>query len=579
MGRGILRKYNPIDHFLVFFKNLKFRKKLFISYITVIIIPIIILGIYSYEQAKTFLLNEAKQGLSESVGQIAENINSKFKRYNSIIYFVIYNQQVVQIVNNEDYNYFQEYVNYTEILDPIFMTILNLDNDMESIVIYTSNKNITERSNSIQLLDRIKDNSWFQSVSSDHLVHWVFDNNALLGLARFYEPFRGAPLNILYTKMKYGQVFDIDMKSVRQYNLYISDASNNTIFSEINIDDSKFKGVEELLPGSAAGDVKINGTRYILIKKQINETGWTLSCLCPVDTIAINANKIVEAMVIIILACLITLIFITWIFSNTFVKRIINLNNKMKLAEDGDLKLQIASSSKDEIGDLTNRFGTMLKNINTLIDEVYHSKIIQKEAEMKALQAQINPHFLYNTLSLINWKAIQIDAMEISQITRNVSKFYRTILNKGKDIISIQDEVTSTKCYIDIQLALHNYSFEVEYNLDEAIYKYDMIKIILQPIVENAIEHGIDMLPEKNGKLTVSGLFREDCIQFGIEDTGPGMEPDKLGRIFLQDSGGYGLKNVQERLTIFFGAEYGIKVTSEIGKGTSILVTIPHYRA
>jgi two-component system, sensor histidine kinase YesM len=573
-----LQKYNPVYYFLKFFKNLKFKKKLFFSYIVISIIPITILGIYSFEQAKNFLLIEAEQGLNESISQIAETLNSKFKRYNDIVYFVTYNQQVTQIINNEDSSYFQKYVDYTEVLDPLFISITSINNEIDSMVIYTSNSNITERSNSIQSIDRIKSNSWFNSVMSDQLVHWMIDNQSLIGLTRFHQPFKNASLNILYTKMRYNLVFDIDMNNVREYGIFITDNNSNMIFSKSNIDDSKYNSNDKLLSESQEGIIKINGIQYILIKRKIDETGWLLSYLCPVNAIAINAGKIVEAMIIIIVACLIILLFITWVFSNTLVKRIYNLNYKMRLAEEGNLNLDVSSGSKDEIGELTNRFGKMLKNISILIDEVYQGKILQKEAEMKALQAQINPHFLYNTLSLINWKAIQIGDMEISLITRNISKFYRTILNKGRDVISIEDEIANIKCYVDIQLALHNYSFSVEYDFEDEIYEYDMIKIILQPIVENALEHGIDLLTERNGKLVISGLVKDKSILFIIEDNGPGMDEEILDNIFSIDTGGYGLKNIQDRLKVFFGAEFGIKISSIIGKGTSVTIKIPQYK-
>lgn len=578
MVKRFMKGNNPLQQFLIIFKNLKFKHKLFISYIVVIIFPLIILGLYSYGQAKSFLLNEAKQGLNESVRQITENLNSKFKRYDTVVSFIVYNTQVVQIINNEDESYFQRYVNYTEILDPLFTTVININNDIDSLVIYSGNDSITERSNSIQLLDRIRQKSWFKEVVADRRVHWIMEDKTIIGLCRFYEPFKNAPLNLIYVKMKYNNIFDIEMKNIKEYGIFVSDKKRNIIFSQNNIGDSRLSNVEKQIALLSQGEVKINGVRCILIKNQIDETGWTLSYLSPVSSIAINAEKIVGATVIIILGCLIILIFVTWIFSNTLVKRINNLNNKMKLVKEGNLRIEVSSASKDEVGELTNQFGAMLKNINTLIDEVYHSKIVQKEAEMKALQAQINPHFLYNTLSLINWKAICIDNMEISQITRNVSKFYRTVLNKGENIISIVDEIANTKCYLEIQLAMHNNGFDVEYRLDDEIFEYDMVKTILQPIVENAIEHGIYNKADGRGKLCLTGFSKDECIFFIIEDNGPGIEKEMLDNIFKQNSGGYGMKNVQERLKIFFGEEYGLSISCETGRGTCVTVRIPKFR-
>ena len=210
-------------------------------------------------------------------------------------------------------------------------------------------------------------------------------------------------------------------------------------------------------------------------------------------------------------------------------------------------------------------------------DEIYKSRIIQKEAEMKALQAQINPHYLYNTLSLINWKAIQIDAMEISQIARNISRYYRTVLNNGKDIISVEDELSNTRSYLDIQLVMHDNSFDVSYDIDQGILGYKMIKIILQPIVENAIEHGIEKLKDHRGHIWIEGYQESEHIVLKVRDNGPGMQPEILSDILTLESSGYGLKNVNQRLTLFFGQDSGLKVFSAPGEGTEISVRIPKF--
>lgn len=559
------------------FKNLRFKKKLFLSYLVVIIIPITVLGLYSYNQAERFLLNQQMQGLSESVRQISENLNYKLNRYNTVISFLVFNSQIIQIVNNQDANYFDKYISFSGTLDPLINTILSTNNDIDKILIYTNNSNLTERADSINSLSRIERAPWFSRVITQRKLHWVIENRELTGFFRFPEPYKHAPLNLLSIKMKYDKVFDIHINKLSEYGIFVSDHENDILFSKNTIGNKKLHEQESTIIVSEEGKATINGVDCILIKKRIEEAGWNLYFYSPVSSVVIDASEIIKATIIIIFLCLGILILITFVFSNTFVKRIDNLNKKMKIVEDGNLRINVFSSSKDEIGELTNSFGKMLNKINTLIDEVYSSKIVQKEAELKALQAQINPHFLYNTLSLINWKAITIDAMEISQITTNVSKFYRTILNKGRDVISVKDEVALTKCYIEIQLALHKNSFDVEYYISDEIYSYYMNKIILQPIVENAIEHGIDHKLEGRGKLILSGYTHNGSLYFKIQDNGPGFPKEKIHTIFSTDTGGYGLKNVQERIRFFFGDEYGMSIADEKGMGTCVTVKIPQY--
>jgi two-component system sensor histidine kinase YesM len=218
----------------------------------------------------------------------------------------------------------------------------------------------------------------------------------------------------------------------------------------------------------------------------------------------------------------------------------------------------------------------MVNRINTLINEVYKGKLFQKEAEMKALQAQINPHFLYNSLSLINWKAIEAKQPDISRITLLLSKFYRTSLNKGKNITSIKDEISNIQSYIDIQLMMHDNGFDVEYELDDKIMEYCIPNLLLQPIVENAIDHGIDMNTERKGVIKVSGRYKEeDVIEISVSDNGVGMSEETAHQMLTESSKGYGVKNVNERIKHFYGEEYGITVKSIEGEGTDIIIRIP----
>jgi two-component system sensor histidine kinase YesM len=566
---------NILYMLLVAFKNLKFRRKLFISYIAVIIIPIIVLGLYSYTQARIYLLDQAKQGFSESVKQMTGNMNFKLDKYETMISFVNFNKQVLQAIDTDDKSYAQICIDYDEILGSLFNNITALNTDIKSLVIYSENKIVFNGDGPIQSMSIVKLKPWYNDVMKDYTVHWVVEGHSFLGLCRIYEPSSALPSNLLYVDINYDYVFNANMGNIGEYGILITDNSSNVVFSKNNIINRRLSGAEKQVIGLNEGEIKINGVQNILIKGQINKAGWTLYFYKPVNSIAINVKSIISATILIILCCLIFLLFITWIFSVTFVKRINDLNGKMKLVEEGNLKIEVSSGSDDEIGELINRFSKMLQNINILIDEVYRSHIIQKEAEMRALKAQINPHFLYNTLSMINWEAIQIKSDKIGHVTRSLSKFYRTILNNGKNSISVAGEISNARSYIDIQLALHNNSFQVEYIIDDCVREYYMINIILQPIIENALEHGVFQKPEGGGILTVSSFIKEECIYLTIEDNGPGMDKEMLDKIFLFKSSGYGLINVQERLTIIFGEEYGISACSEPGKGTCVTVRIP----
>jgi two-component system sensor histidine kinase YesM len=326
-----------------------------------------------------------------------------------------------------------------------------------------------------------------------------------------------------------------------------------------------------------SGVVNQGGARYLVIQGATSDAGWRFSFLTPYRSLGRDAGGILRATAVVVGGCVVLLAILIWVFSRTFVGRIHQLNQSMQAVAEGDLHADIHSNTKDEIGELTNRFGSMVKRINSLITEVYKSRIVRREAEIRALQAQINPHFLYNTLSLINWKAKLIEATEICDIVRAMTKYFRTTLSKGHDVITVRAELENVRSYVYIQQALHDRSFSVEYQVDQAVYPYYTLKLLLQPIVENAILHGLDRSKRPGKHLIVAAEKREERIVFTVSDDGAGM-PAGAAAEAETFGNGYGLRNVRERIRHFFGEDYGVQVMSAIGRGTTATITIPAYR-
>ncbi len=559
-----------------YYKNLKFRNKLFISYIITIIIPVLILGAYSYYQSKTFLLDQATNGLYDSIKQGSDKINYRIERYNGLMDIIAYNKRVKQILNNNYRYYSILFVDIIEQIDPLFNNVLNQNDDVSDISIYTGN-NVPEYGSFIISLDRIEKEQWYTSLNEGGLTKWFKTESEIFGARKVYNEFTES-FDVVYIKINKEKLFtNLDFIANSKYATFIFNNENDVIYEENMmpevLQDTSAGKISSLKPGI----VKINGESLMLVKGEIPEAGWNINYLVPIKAITLSAKAFVSITVIIIFSCLVLLMILSWIFSNAFVKRLHDLNKKIHLVQKGDMQVEIQSPYTDEIGELTTSFGTMLDNINHLISEVYQSKIIQKEAELKVLQAQINPHFLYNTLSIINWKAIEIDAEEISQLTVNVSNFYRSVLNRGKNLILLKNEIQNMKIYIDIQLIMHNNSFDVVYDIDEEILEYETINIILQPIVENAIVHGIEKKETGRGLLKISGRQIEDNIKITVEDNGVGMEASAEEAVLTESTKGYGIKNVNDRIKIFFGQQYGIHILSTPGVGTTVEITVPKY--
>ena len=255
--------------------------------------------------------------------------------------------------------------------------------------------------------------------------------------------------------------------------------------------------------------------------------------------------------------------------------RLEQLTENMNQINLGLRQVTVVSDSKDEIGVLIRTFRRMMNEINKLISQVYEAKIHLQKTEMQALQAQINPHFLYNSLSIINWKAIEAGNDEISQVTLALSTYYRTSLNKGETMTIAANELRNIEAYLHIQLVMHDDSFQVEKQVEEKILSCSVPKLILQPLVENAIEHGLDVSEKEEKKLKISALLEGGDLVFFVEDNGAGMEEEQAESMLTYQSKGYGMRNVHDRIRLLYGEESGLKIYSKKGEGTRVEIRFP----
>lgn len=241
----------------------------------------------------------------------------------------------------------------------------------------------------------------------------------------------------------------------------------------------------------------------------------------------------------------------------------------------------------DEVGQLIISYNRLSSRIVKLTDEVKLSESLKKEADMHALQVQINPHFLYNTLSSIHWLALMNQDVKIAEMVGSLSDFLRFSLNNGQEYCTIQQEIMHVRHYVNIQKIRYPDKFEFDVRVEESLYNQTMLKLLLQPLVENSMLHGI-LSRDGLGTITIYGERVPGGIRFTVEDDGIGMSPDRLR--WLQEQltehpqqqerekagrGSYGLRNVHKRLLLHYGRDAGLEIESTEGAGTRVLFTIP----
>lgn len=269
------------------------------------------------------------------------------------------------------------------------------------------------------------------------------------------------------------------------------------------------------------------------------------------------------------------LLLFGYFFSKKMVSGLERLTENMNQIHLGFRQVTVSSDSNDEVGVLIRSFRRMMDQMNHLITEVYEGKIRLQNSEMKALQAQINPHFLYNSLSIINWKALEAGEDEISRVTLALSTYYRTSLNRGETMTTVAKEIDNIRSYLKIQLIMHDHEFRVVEDITEGLGDYGTPKLILQPLVENAIDHGLDVSEKEEKILWITVREEKESIFFEVRDNGVGMEQEKADQILTYKSSGYGVRNVYERIHVLYGEKGEMKAESVPGEGTRVFIRIP----
>lgn len=556
--------------------DLKFRYKLLLTYILLGFVPIAVLSIIWYNQTKEIVINQEKANIQNYLSQAVSNMDNQLRIYNNLSDYIGFNQTVSNVVGHNYQSYYEMYDQFSSMLDPMLSSLKYFHSDINRVTIY-AREDIVKHDTTIAPISDIENEEWFSDLNDNSNIHWYVskENRKAFSARNMPTLHLDSGFGVLYLDVDYSKLFESfnNMKD-SNYGIFVVDKDGNNIL-EVSRFEDKNKYMQMTYDEYKQNKEKNKLNDYAIVECNSNCETWSIILYKPESLIYNSINSLFTKTAGVILF-LIALSFITSTFLSRFmVSDIEKLRADMENVEKGDMNVTINSNRKDEIGTLIRGFRNMIFQIKSLIEDVYESKIIQKDYEMKALQAQINPHFLYNTLSLINWMAIEADQKEISKITLNLSTFYRTALNKGKNILTIRDELKNTKSYLDIQLMMHDYEFDVVMKINDEILEYKILNLILQPLVENAIDHGIDLKTNGRGIITITGKKADDNIYLIVEDNGVGMEQDKIQTILTNKSKGYGVRNVNERIKLYYGEEYSMHVESEIGSGTKIIVKIP----
>lgn len=277
-----------------------------------------------------------------------------------------------------------------------------------------------------------------------------------------------------------------------------------------------------------------------------------------------------------IITLLLVLAAATSVFlSHRLTRELRKLTLHMQEVKQGHYGELIAVKGNDEISRLQAQYNSMIQRIKDLVATVYQMGLSKQSAELKALESQINPHFLYNTLDTIKWMAIKIKADQIVLLVDSMSKFFRLSLNRGLEMTSVANELNHIKAFMNVQEIRYAGKINFYCEFDNRILSHKIIKLILQPMVENAVLHGIQQKEDHAGTIIVKAYKNETSLIFDIIDDGVGMDPKQFVTMQQREQGGYGVKNVQQRIHLYYGFKGNVHCYSRLGIGTCIRICIP----
>lgn len=555
--------YKIMQRGILFLQNLSYRKKLLLTSVTVSIVPLMITTVFCYYQITSGLYQREMTALNYTLNTATDSLNSQVQLYENLLMNLSSSDTVIKTASQQYKTIYEKYEQFTYSFDVFLNSVYTQYPQVEQITLYTEQENL-QHGKQLQPLSSLKEESWYPGSMEQirALPQWFVDTDGdMVVIARVPEP---------YTR--YIRAYSDNCIAIRipqKSFFYFLDNLSDDCHLKIVSDKKTF------FEYTAASVSKIPESNMTTITAEASNE-WVLTLQKPYDLITQSANQMILVMVLIIMVCLVLIVFLSNLFSDFSVKRIDKLHRTMQqIQESGNFEIHIHDDCQDEIGQLTNNFQTMADEIRTLIQENYQNKITLKEAQLKALQAQINPHFLYNCLSLINSRALLTNQADISQMSQLMSTFYRTTLNKGRSDILLRDEIKNVLSYIEIQRLLHDNAFQVLSQIDPMLPDIYVPNLILQPLVENSIIHGILPKGISKGRLFLTIRRVDDMIHFTVMDNGVGIPAERIPLLTQTDSNGYGLKNVNERLLLTYGEGSVLKINSIQNESTMITFCIP----
>lgn len=539
------------------------QTKLIVSYTVLGLLPMLLIAVYTYVNTRSILLRGLYEELSVQLEQTRKTLEDKAGDYYSVS-TMLYMDDMLYNYLTVDYSQ-RGYEDLYRFVDGLCTNIQTLYPDISRISFYSSNDTLPE------------DDYYFYRLDWDHLPEWYGQASQAGGI--LYMGSEGEK-GISFTRM-------MNLYELGKYSLYMKiEVTRESLESILDVGDQQVT----LAVTGEEGKVKISNRPELLGTVQTWQ-GMDGQIVLQADakycgtltmyTDSRRFNRVAgraASRIFLVFCASMGIAFVSiYLYGRRFRKNVEKVLTGAQTIGGGQLDYQIPDPGEDEIGQIARSLNQMGSYINTLVEDSYKKELARKNSELNLLQEQVNPHFLYNALSSISSLALCNRDRETNQALIYLSEFYRISLNKGNQELTVREEIRLLESYLKIQQVRFGDFIQVEYQLDDTLLDRKVVKLSLQPIVENAIHHGrtddgdvfhiLLRLFEEKGKTVLE-----------VIDDGCGIEPKKLFGLqnsLNQSQGGYGLRNVNIRIKLWYGEAYGVFLESEPGVGTKVRIDLP----
>lgn len=585
--------------------NLPIRYKLISHFLIISIIPIICLGFLINWTVERVVEEQVNQNTLQLISKVNETLEFYINNMQRVTYFISYNERIEDFFHHNgqqpgqyktnEYEIQRYLRNFTTLMPEVAgVLVVNSSGEYVSNELYApATKNLTEES---WYQEAVENKGIFKMIGQPkdrHLSSLVSYKNdeVVSGVRAVIDPISQEVLGVILIDLKVRTVAEtlVDVRLGKTGYLTVIDEQSRPIYQP---KDPLLETIpNEWLEGKRSGTFskKIGSQKLQFIFQESPYSNWTTIGVFPTEESILEIREIQFYLVVFVFIILLFGIPVSYFLSNSISKPIGQLMKFMRKAEGGEFWVRYTEKRDDEIGMLGRSFNKMLKQINELLRLTERHERQKREAEFRSLQANINPHFLYNTLDTIQWMARKQKAIEIAEVVESLAKLFRIGLSKGRDMIPLDKEIEHIESYLKIQQTRYREKLQYQIEVDESVASLYVLKFILQPLVENAIYHGIK---ERRGpgQIIVSAQQNNGQLRLVIQDNGAGMSESQLHeiRVALKDAvrrtenqseskhkKGYGILNVQARIVLAFGEQYGITIESREKVGTTLELVLP----